>query len=49
MLEVLADGIVWVLECDDVNGIGGQFLGDFDAFLSKLQVEMINVLDGFAV
>ena len=49
VLEVFADGIVRVLECDDVDGIGCQLLCDLDALLCQLEVEVVNVLDGFAV
>ena len=49
VLEVLADGIVWVLKCYDVNGISCQFLGDLDALLSKLEVEVVNVLKGLLI
>jgi hypothetical protein len=49
VLEVFADGIVWVLKCYDVNGISCQVLGDLDALLCKLEVEVVNVLEGLLI
>ena len=49
VLEVFADRIVGVLEGDDVDGISGEILGDLDALLRELEVEVLDVLDGLLV
>ena len=45
VLQVFAHGVVGVLQRDDVNGISGEVLGDLDALLSELKVEVLDVLD----
>ena len=49
VLEVFAHGVVGVLDGDDVHSVGGELLGDLDAILSELQVEVLDVLDGLLV
>ena len=49
MLEVFAHRIVGVLKCYDVNSIGCKVFGYLDALLCKLEVEVLDALDGFLI